>query len=188
MKLFVVPSLCRLFANTLTINILIALGVISIAITGCARSDKKETTSSSAGKTVGKAKTAQREGMVLIPAGEFSMGDYYDVGAGNEKQGHTVYLDAYYIDKYEVTNAQYATFLNDYGIRDTAGHTLFDLGSSSLIEMLGGIYKPVYKTKAGYENHPVVGVSWHGAGAFEHPNVFLGLGKKAPKFIAVRTD
>jgi formylglycine-generating enzyme required for sulfatase activity len=40
----------------------------------------------------------------LIPAGEFSMGDHHDVGNSDEKPVHTVYLDAFYIDKYEVTN------------------------------------------------------------------------------------
>jgi formylglycine-generating enzyme required for sulfatase activity len=42
--------------------------------------------------------------MVLIPAGDFQMGsnDHDD-----EKPIHTVYLDAFYIDIYEVTNAQY---------------------------------------------------------------------------------
>ena len=104
------------------------------------------------------------EGMVLIPAGEFSMGDHHDVGISNEKPVHDVYLDAFYIDKYEVTNAQYATFLNAYGKNeDAAGHELLKVGSSHcLIEKVGSIYQP----KAGYEDHPVIEVSWYGAGAY----------------------
>jgi formylglycine-generating enzyme required for sulfatase activity len=43
--------------------------------------------------------------MVLIPAGNFVMGS--DVGEADEKPAHPVYLDAYYIDKYEITNEQY---------------------------------------------------------------------------------
>ena len=43
--------------------------------------------------------------MVLIPAGEFPMGS--DAGEFDEAPPHRVYLDAFYIDKYEVTNAQY---------------------------------------------------------------------------------
>ena len=104
------------------------------------------------------------EGMVLIPAGEFSMGDHHNAGSSDEKPVHTVYLDAYYIDKDEVTNAQYATFLNDYGKNEDAkGHQFLAIGSSyCLIEKVGGTYQP----KAGYENHPVVVVSWYGAAAY----------------------
>jgi formylglycine-generating enzyme required for sulfatase activity len=42
--------------------------------------------------------------MILVPEGEFIMGR----DDTNEEVGpsHTVYLDAYYIDKYEVTNSQ----------------------------------------------------------------------------------
>ena len=43
--------------------------------------------------------------MVFVPAGEFSMGS--EVGDADERPIHTVYLDAYYIDMYEVTNARY---------------------------------------------------------------------------------
>lgn len=45
--------------------------------------------------------------MVSIPAGEFTMGsDEADIPP-KESPAHTVYLDAFYIDKYEVTNTQY---------------------------------------------------------------------------------
>ena len=43
--------------------------------------------------------------MVLIPADEFVMGN--DEGESDEKPAHTVYMDSYYIDKYEVTNELY---------------------------------------------------------------------------------
>jgi len=46
--------------------------------------------------------------MVLIPAGEFIMGSPEGEGTGDEHPQHTVFLDAFYIDKYEVTNAQYS--------------------------------------------------------------------------------
>jgi len=43
--------------------------------------------------------------MILIPSGNFVMGS--DKGYVDEQPPHTVYLDAYYIDKYEVTNGLY---------------------------------------------------------------------------------
>jgi len=43
--------------------------------------------------------------MLYIPAGEFIMGS--DSGGTDEKPVHKVYLDEFFIDKYEVTNRQY---------------------------------------------------------------------------------
>ena len=112
--------------------------------------------------------------MALIPAGEFQMGDHFYEGGDDELPVHTVYLDAFLIDKYEVTNAQYAEFLNAYGKNtDAAGHTLLDVSDSHcLIEKVGDIYKPkaVRRSRpllfAGYEDHPVIEVSWYGAAAY----------------------
>ena len=67
--------------------------------------------------------------MVLVPAGEFSMGSdgdeldrlqvsrkYFE----NEIPRHRVYLDAFYIDKYEVTNARFQRFVQTTGHRTQA--------------------------------------------------------------------
>jgi formylglycine-generating enzyme required for sulfatase activity len=53
---------------------------------------------------------AKNSPMILIPAGEFMMGcnDQVDKKCqGNEKPYHKVYLDAYLIDKFDVTQADY---------------------------------------------------------------------------------
>ena len=50
--------------------------------------------------------------MVFIPAGEFLMGGSDEKANDNEKPTHTVYVDAFYIDKYPVTNEQYKAFLD----------------------------------------------------------------------------
>jgi len=52
---------------------------------------------------------AAPEGMVRIPAGSFMMGS--DDGESDEKPVHEVYVDAFYMDKNEVTVAQYQLFL-----------------------------------------------------------------------------
>lgn len=101
--------------------------------------------------------------MVLIPAGDFLMGSN-DAEAGSDEQPvHTVYLDAFYIDKYEVTNAEYAAFLNATGKHIEGGIKWFDLNDSDAhIEYVDGRYQ----SKAGYESHPVIEVSWYGAMAY----------------------
>ncbi len=61
--------------------------------------------------------------LVYVPAGEFIMGSESDLAFNNEAPEHTVYVDAYWIYIYEVTNAQYRSCiaenhcqgnLNDY--------------------------------------------------------------------------
>ena len=54
--------------------------------------------------------------MVLVPAGTFTMGSTNP----DETPVHSVYLDAFYIDKYEVTNAQFEQFINAGGYNTSA--------------------------------------------------------------------
>ncbi|MDH5774509.1 MAG: SUMF1/EgtB/PvdO family nonheme iron enzyme, partial [Nitrospirota bacterium] len=53
--------------------------------------------------------------MVLVPAGEFTMGSRGDdtKARDNERPAHQVYLDAYYIDQYEVTVKPYQRFIEE---------------------------------------------------------------------------
>ena len=100
------------------------------------------------------------EGMVLIDAGEFRMGSNE---RDNEKPIHSVYVDAFYMDEYEVTNAEYAEFLNAKGKHAEAGKTWYVIGDQhSRIEYVSR----KYQVKGGYENHPVTLVSWYGAMAY----------------------
>jgi len=102
--------------------------------------------------------------MVLIPAGEFLMGSPEIIeGYEDEYPRHKVFLDAYYIDKYEVTNEQFAKFLNEWG-KDT------DENKKKMFNEHGWGIKKVGSrfdigTK-GYENYPVVNVTWYGANQY----------------------
>lgn len=53
--------------------------------------------------------------MVLVPAGGFMMGSRQDdkMAARDERTTHTVWLDAFHIDQYEVTTARYAKFFQE---------------------------------------------------------------------------
>ena len=82
--------------------------------------------------------------MVLVPAGPFTMGSE---GSGeDEKPLHRVYLDAFYMDQYEVTTKQFARFL-EKSRRKPPDHW-----SAVRLPQLG--------------NRPVVGVDWHNADAY----------------------
>ena len=85
--------------------------------------------------------------LVLIPGGEYTMGEkpsprnnYVDNAA------HQVRVDSFYIDKYEVTNAQYLEFCQSTG--------------QPLPEFWG---MDVFCSGPGFPDHPVVGVTWAGA-------------------------
>ena len=99
--------------------------------------------------------------MVYVPAGEFEMGS--TKGDFDELPVHTVTLDGFWIDMFEVTNAQFAAFLNEVGNQTEGNHTWLALYSDdSLIQEIDGKFQP----KSGYANHPVVEVSWYGARAY----------------------
>jgi len=50
---------------------------------------------------------------VRIPAGEFIMGDNFNEGDDNERPVHPVYLDEYYISKYEIAYEQFDKYCRE---------------------------------------------------------------------------
>ena len=99
---------------------------------------------------------AALEGMVLVPAGEFQMGS--NDGEFDERPVHTVYVDAFYMDVYEVTNAEYKKFV-DANLQWRKDHI-----SSRYHD--GNYLKHWTENSYGRGNHPVVYVSWYGAMAY----------------------
>ncbi|HQR42204.1 MAG TPA: SUMF1/EgtB/PvdO family nonheme iron enzyme, partial [Gemmatales bacterium] len=59
-------------------------------------------------------------GMVLIPAGEYSMGSSGDNALANERPVRTIKLSAFFMDETEVTNAQFKAFVDATGYITTA--------------------------------------------------------------------
>ena len=51
-------------------------------------------------------------GMVRIPAGTFEMGSADEEAYDDEQPVHTVHINAFYMDEYEVTNAQFKAFVD----------------------------------------------------------------------------
>jgi len=100
---------------------------------------------------------------VTIPAGPFTMGLDIDNERGwgdtDEQPVHEVYLDAYDIDRYEVTAQQFAEFLNAHP-EDAPRY--IELGSAVTVEKVAGRFR----ARPGLEKHPVNRVSWYGADAY----------------------
>lgn len=132
------------------------------------------------------------ENMVLIPAGNFLMGRDEDRGwsamadpemFGDELPPHEVYVDAFYIDKYEVTNRQFKEFVDTTGyVTDAERH-----GFSETMVPADEAQTPIQGTDIGWiwregvtwrtpegqhssieelMDHPVVHVSWNDANAY----------------------
>jgi formylglycine-generating enzyme required for sulfatase activity len=59
-------------------------------------------------------------GMVWIPGGEFTMGTDDPIGWADEKPAHWVRVDGFWMDKTDVTNAQFQAFVDATGYVTTA--------------------------------------------------------------------
>ena len=81
---------------------------------------------------------------VYVPAGAFTMGSPDGEGYDDEHPQHTVYLDAFWIDRTEVTNAMYQQCVN-------AGACQANYN---------------YGSDFNAPDQPVVGVNWHDAKAY----------------------
>lgn len=80
-----------------------------------------------------------------------------------EQPAHRIILDDFWFDRTEVTNSQFAAFLNERGNQEEGGETWLNVdGEDCRIENREGRFQPAN----GYEDHPVVEVTWYGAAAY----------------------
>lgn len=103
--------------------------------------------------------------LILIPAGAFKMGDNFGDGLSRERPVHTVELDAFYIARFETTNADWRKFRDDAGYDDAKFWPNGRVAPKTQIP---------YWTQA--QNHgggtpdsdayPVLGVNWDSAVAY----------------------
>ena len=110
---------------------------------------------------------SEADGMILVnvPAGEFVMGSR-DHGSDSEQQpAHTVYLDSFWIDATEVTNAMFAAFLNEMGNQNEGGSDWLNQHprkSDTQVHETGGLWL----VDSGYDSYPIMDVSWYAAKAY----------------------
>ncbi len=112
------------------------------------------------------------------------MGDHLGTGYYQELPVHAVYIDAFYMDTFEVANEGYGTYLNSaysQGLIEVSGGVVYKnndteaycsttsappgvpfFGESSRISWNGS----TFAATAGKKEHPMVLVSWWGAAAY----------------------
>jgi formylglycine-generating enzyme required for sulfatase activity len=108
----------------------------------------------------------------LIPAGTFTMGSpTTEPQRDFDEVQHQVTLSAFRMSRYEITNALYAAFLNAKSIGSNGVYALgaypsepliYDCGTDNGLSYTG----TDWQFEPGFENHPVVCVTWYGAQEF----------------------
>jgi eukaryotic-like serine/threonine-protein kinase len=96
-------------------------------------------------------KDGKNVSMVLIPAGDFTMGSS-DTGDAGVRPAHTVYVDAFYIDKYEVTNEMY----------DACAYAV----ECRKPQQSGSATHSTYFNNPVFANYPVIFIDWKMARAY----------------------
>ena len=97
----------------------------------------------------------ERDGMVLIPASEFLMGSTDDgISSDDERPQRAVFVSAFWMDRYEITNARYKQFV------DATGHPAPANPNPDFTLWFHGRPFP------GIDDHPVVNVDWQDALAY----------------------
>ena len=95
---------------------------------------------------------ADPKNMVLVSSGFFIMGSNRSLE--DEAPEHRVYLDSYWIDKYEVSAGKFAEFLN----------TLDNVKGYYLDNKFGTLYYDSrFHSRPGLENYPINNITWHAA-------------------------
>ena len=146
---------------------LLAAISLSTVLLGACTQARTATPAHSPGVT--RTRSTDEAEMIHVPDGEFLMGstDADRKAAADEKPAHTVYLDAFWIARTEVTNTQYVRFLNALGEhKGTCGgydcvETKVEDQDSHILRQEGR-----YVVESAFEDHPVIEVTWYGAQAY----------------------
>lgn len=111
--------------------------------------------------------------MVPLEGGSFIMGS--SNGHTDELPKHETFLSDFYIDQTEVTNSEFAEFLNNIkSIQNSDGQLYIKLNPEYSAIVYDQVID-VYRVKEGWENFPALGVTWYGAKAYAQWN-----GKRLP--------
>ena len=103
---------------------------------------------------IGSTFISPKDGITMhyIPAGGFEMGSNIDEAVYDEKPVHIVYLDEFWIDQTEVTNAMYAKCVSAGECEPPSSNESYSRNS--------------YYDNPEFDDYPVIYVSWHDAQAY----------------------
>jgi formylglycine-generating enzyme len=109
--------------------------------------------------------------LVDIPSGTFTMGSpTIEVNHGSDEPQYQVTLSAFRMSKYEITNAQFASFLNAKSIGSNGIYAAGAYPTQALIYASSGNFDwglhytdSLWVPVSGFENYPVIFVTWYGA-------------------------
>lgn len=119
--------------------------------------------------------------MILIPGGEFEMGDHHDFvdpnHGGDETPVHSVLIDSFYLAMTQTTNQQYCDYLNSaikQNIIEVREGLVYEVDGDEVFcfTTLYADYSSIAWSGSEFSiidhraNHPVVGVMWFGAAAY----------------------
>ncbi|MGB3941482.1 MAG: formylglycine-generating enzyme family protein [Candidatus Manganitrophaceae bacterium] len=126
--------------------ILFVLFLCLIAIVAIRATNPKEEAGETALQRVKSSSPPKENPMILVPAGEFSMGS--EEGGFDEKPIRQVYLDAFEINQYEITQSDYLEFVRATRHRSPLSRYLKNIESFN------------------DQNQPVVYVAWEDADTY----------------------
>jgi len=136
------------FLGSVFMILLVGMGLFFLVVEGFhqASEDLTPTQTPHPQWTIGTVQVAEKDGMVMvyIPSGEFIMGT--PKGASNERPEHVVYLDAYWIDQTEITNAMYRECVHEGGCTSPRRQS--------------SATRPTYFTNSQFDHYPVIYVDW----------------------------
>jgi formylglycine-generating enzyme len=149
---------------TILFCLLMVIGAVTTITSSC-KKDKADDNNSD---------TTKFANTVQIPAGTFTMGSpTSEAGRYINETQHQVTLSAFRMSKFEITNAQYAAFLNAKGIGSDGVYAAGAYPFQVLVYASSGnddwglhFTNNQWVPVPGYENHPIIDVTWFGAVEF----------------------
>jgi formylglycine-generating enzyme required for sulfatase activity len=135
----------------------VIFGLVLLFLSGCQTDNPKP------------SKLESKDGMILLPAGEFRMGTRD--GMPFESPVHSVKLNSFWIDEHEVTVAQFAEFVKATNYQTEAEKFgwsgVFEVETGEWIKSDGANWRhPDGKNSEAKPNEPVSQISWNDAQAY----------------------